>query len=124
MSQRIDPDARIPQLTRRPPVTIIIDMWHFDCISSSRRNGYAGRRENRPARRGSGETMKLIIAIIRSENLGRVEAALNQGKVCLLSVSQVLGSGWESGYKEMYRGREIKLRQPKVRLEIAVQNVH
>lgn len=44
--------------------------------------------------------------------------------IACLSVSEVLGSGWEPGYKESYRGREIKLRQPKVRLELAVQDVH
>ena len=66
--------------------------------------------------------MKLIVAVIRPENLGAVEAALNPCEATVMSVSQVLGSGREPGYKEIYRGREIHVRRPKLRVEIAAED--
>jgi nitrogen regulatory protein PII len=67
--------------------------------------------------------VKLIIAIVRAENLDAVEVALNQHRQAnLLSISEVLGTNREPGYKEMYRGREVFRRQPKCRLEIAVND--
>jgi len=67
--------------------------------------------------------MKLIIAIIRSEHLEGVEAAVSQRQASLMSVSQVLGSVQEPGYTETYRGREVHVRRPKFRLEIAVHDL-
>src|SRR5262245_24262943 len=67
--------------------------------------------------------MKLIIAVIRPEQLAAVEAALSTQEVCLMSVSQVLGDGREPGYTEIYRGREVRTRRPKIRLEIAADNL-
>jgi nitrogen regulatory protein P-II 2 len=67
--------------------------------------------------------MKLIIAIVRPERLSAVEATLERQEACLLSVSQVLGDGRDPGYTEIYRGREVHRERPKVRLEIAVDDL-
>jgi nitrogen regulatory protein P-II 1 len=64
--------------------------------------------------------MKLIVAIIRPEQLEAVQAALHEPEACLLSVSQVVGSSRESGFTEIYRGREVHVPRPKLRVEIAV----
>ena len=66
--------------------------------------------------------MKLIIAIIRPENLEVVQAALHERKACLISVSQVLGDGREPGRTGIYRGTEFRVRRPKLRLEIAADD--
>src|SRR4051794_40922344 len=67
--------------------------------------------------------MKLIIAIVGSENLEAVESALNHHRhASLLSISQVFGTGREPGYGEIYRGRVVHRRRPKLRLEIFVQD--
>jgi nitrogen regulatory protein P-II 2 len=66
--------------------------------------------------------MKLITAIIRPEKLEAVQAALNQHDVNLMSVSQVLGDPRESGYTEIYRGRECRVPRPKLRLEIVAND--
>ena len=66
--------------------------------------------------------MKLIIAIIRPENLAAVQAALTEREACLISVSEVLGDGREPGRTGIYRGTEFRVRRPKLRLEIAVDD--
>jgi len=66
--------------------------------------------------------MKLIIAIIRPEQLAAVEATLHEPDACILSVSQVVGGGRESGFTELYRGREVRVPRPKLRVEIAVSD--
>src|SRR5262245_60728424 len=63
--------------------------------------------------------MKLIVAIIRPECLEVVQAALQEAGAALLSVSQVVGDGREPGFTEIYRGREVRVRRPKLRLEVA-----
>ena len=67
--------------------------------------------------------MKLIVAVIRPETLGTVEAALYHQNVCVLSVSQVHSGGREPGYTEIYRGREVHSRRPKIRLEMMAEDV-
>jgi nitrogen regulatory protein P-II 1 len=65
--------------------------------------------------------VKLIIAIVQSENLEAVEAALSQhGHASLLSISEVLGARRDAAWKEIYRGREVYRRRSWFRLEIAV----
>lgn len=64
--------------------------------------------------------MKLIVAILRAENLGSVQRALAGRDVSLLSVSQVVSGGRDPRYTEIYRGRQITMRQPRLRMEIAV----
>lgn len=65
--------------------------------------------------------MKLIVAIIRPENLEAVQKALGERDIYLMTVSDVRGCGMQRGYKEQYRGTEIQIRLlPKLKLEIAV----
>src|SRR5438477_6210923 len=66
--------------------------------------------------------MKLIVAVIRPETLHAVQAVLDHQSATLLSVSQVLGSGRETGSTELYRGREVRVRPTKLRLEIAAND--
>jgi nitrogen regulatory protein PII len=66
--------------------------------------------------------MKLIIAMIRPENLAAVQAALIEQEAYLMSVSEVLGEGPEPGCTGMYRGVEFRVQRPKLRLEIAVDD--
>jgi nitrogen regulatory protein PII len=66
--------------------------------------------------------MKLIVAVIRPEVLAAVEAALNRLGATLMSVTKVIGCGQEVGYKAIYRGQELHLGRPKLRLEIAVDD--
>ncbi len=65
--------------------------------------------------------MKLVIAIIRPEQLEAVQAALAERDVYLMTVTDVRGCGRQRGYTEVYRGTEVRIRLiPKVKLEIAV----
>lgn len=67
--------------------------------------------------------MKLIVAIIRPEKLDVVAAALEKQDACLLSVCQVLSDGREPGYTEVYRGREVRVRRPKLRVEAMTEDL-
>ena len=65
--------------------------------------------------------MKLVVAIIRPEQLEAVQAALAERDVYLMTVSDVRGCGRQRGYTEVYRGTEVQIRLlPKLKLEIAV----
>lgn len=65
--------------------------------------------------------MKLVVAIIRPENLEAVQAALNERDVYLMTVSDVRGCGRQRGFTELFRGAEFQVRLlPKLKLEIAV----
>lgn len=67
--------------------------------------------------------MKLVVAIIRPEQLESVQRALNERDVYLMTVSDVRGCGRQRGYTEVYRGSEIQIRLlPKLKLEIAVND--
>jgi nitrogen regulatory protein PII len=63
--------------------------------------------------------MKLIIAIIRPEQLEAVREAVEEAEACLLSISQAGDGQTLSG---SYRGIEFRVAQPRLRLEIAVVN--
>lgn len=65
--------------------------------------------------------MKLIVAIIQPDKLPDVKKALFSADVHKMTVSNVIGSGQQKGYRETYRGiiTEVKLLK-KVRIEIAV----
>jgi nitrogen regulatory protein P-II 1 len=65
--------------------------------------------------------MKLIVAVIRPEKLQAVEAALHEHDVCLTSAGQVLADAREAGPTEIYRGRSVRVRPTKLRLELAVE---
>jgi nitrogen regulatory protein P-II 2 len=67
--------------------------------------------------------MKLIVAIIRPEQLEAVQSALAKQDVYLMTVSDVRGCGRQGGYTEVYRGAEFQVRLlPKLKLEIAVND--
>ena len=66
--------------------------------------------------------MKLIIAIIRPEHLAAVQAALLEQEACLMSFSEVQGDGHEPGRTGIYRGTEVNVRWPNLRLAIAVDD--
>ena len=67
--------------------------------------------------------MKLIVAIIKPEELPDVKEALFEAEVTKMTVSNVIGCGQQMGYTESYRGAvsEINLLK-KVRIEIAVND--
>jgi nitrogen regulatory protein P-II 2 len=66
--------------------------------------------------------MKLIIAIIRPENLSAVQSALNKHDMDLMTVSEVLDCGQEQSSTEMYRGTKVRRLVTKLRLEITVDD--
>ena len=67
--------------------------------------------------------MKLIIAIIQPHRLDEVLQGLDENKIYLKTVTNVLGCGRQKGVTEVYRGvREAGNLLKKVRLEIAVND--
>ena len=67
--------------------------------------------------------MKLVVAIIRSERLNDVLAALYRADVRGLSISRVEGHGGELAEVQTYRGTTVKMElSEKVRVEIAVSD--
>ena len=67
--------------------------------------------------------MKIIIAYIRPERLSHVKKELFAHGLYALSVTNILGSGRQKGYTEMYRGviTEVTLLK-KLRLELCVED--
>ncbi|MCX7725473.1 MAG: P-II family nitrogen regulator [Chitinispirillaceae bacterium] len=69
--------------------------------------------------------MKLIIAIIQPAKLPDVKEALFEAGVRKMTVTNVIGSGQQAGYKESYRGNIVEINLlKKVRLEIAVNEAY
>jgi nitrogen regulatory protein P-II 1 len=67
--------------------------------------------------------MKLIVAVIRPEQLSEVLEALFHADVRGLTISRVQGHGGEMEHVENYRGTSVKMAlAEKVRLEIGVSN--
>jgi nitrogen regulatory protein P-II 1 len=65
--------------------------------------------------------MKLIVAVIRPEQLGHVLESLFHAEVRGLTISRVQGHGGETEQVETYRGTTVMMAlAEKVRLEIAV----
>lgn len=65
--------------------------------------------------------MKLIVAIIRPQQLRTVKEALYEAQVFKISVSNAVGCGEEKGYQESFRGVEYEVALlKKVRVEVAV----
>ncbi len=65
--------------------------------------------------------MKLIVAVIRPEQLSDVLEALFHAEVRGLTISRVQGHGGETEQVETYRGTTVKMAlAEKVRIEIAV----
>ena len=67
--------------------------------------------------------MKLITTLIQPYKLPDVKKALFDANITKMTVSNVLGSGAQSGYIESYRGvkEEINLLK-KIKIEVAVNN--
>ena len=67
--------------------------------------------------------MKLVVAYIRQESLGAVKEKLYLEKLYSMSVTNILGSGRQKGYVEMYRGvaTEVTLLK-KVRIELCLSD--
>jgi nitrogen regulatory protein P-II 1 len=67
--------------------------------------------------------VKLIVAIVRPEQLSHVLEALFHADVRGLSISRVQGHGGEMEHVENYRGTSVKMAlSEKVRIEIGVSN--
>ena len=67
--------------------------------------------------------MKLIVAVIRPEQLSEVLEALFHADVRGVTISRVQGHGGEIEHVENYRGTTVKMAlAEKVRLEIGVSN--
>jgi nitrogen regulatory protein P-II 1 len=65
--------------------------------------------------------MKLIVAIIRPENLEATKTALDEPGLCLVSVGPV-ADGQALALIGTYRGGEVRKAQARVRLEIVAVN--
>jgi nitrogen regulatory protein P-II 2 len=67
--------------------------------------------------------MKLVVAIIRTEKLQAVQAALKEEHVDQITISNVVGSGHERGSTLIYRSSTVQESLiPKLKLEIAVED--
>ena len=67
--------------------------------------------------------MKLIVAIVRPEQLSEVLEALFHADIRGLTISRVQGHGGEIEHVETYRGTSVKMAlAEKVRIEIGVSN--
>jgi nitrogen regulatory protein P-II 1 len=67
--------------------------------------------------------MKLVVAIVRPEQLGSVLEELYRARVEGLTISRVQGHGGEQERVETYRGTTVKMSlSEKVRLEIGVSD--
>lgn len=67
--------------------------------------------------------MKKIEAIIRPHKLAEVRAALTDVGVIGMTLTEVIGSGREKGYSEIFRSIETKVDTlPKVKVEIILDD--
>lgn len=65
--------------------------------------------------------MKMITAVIQPERLPMVKEELFDSGIGKMTVTNVIGCGQQSGYKENYRGNVIDVNLlKKIRIEIAV----
>jgi nitrogen regulatory protein PII len=72
---------------------------------------------------GKGETVKLVIGIVRPEKANDVLEALYRAEVRGVSMSRVQGHGGELERVETYRGTTVQMGMAeKVRFEIAVSD--
>ncbi len=68
--------------------------------------------------------MKMVTAIIKPFTLEDVKAALEQGGVLGMTVSEVQGYGRQKGHTEVYRGAEYSVDfVPKIRVEVVVDDM-
>jgi nitrogen regulatory protein P-II 2 len=70
-----------------------------------------------------GETMKMVVAVIKHFKLDAVKDALSQAGIQGMTVTEVKGFGRQKGHVEIYRGSTFEVRFiPKLRIEIAVND--
>ncbi len=71
----------------------------------------------------TGETVKLVIAVIKPFKLDDVAEALGALEVSGMTISEVRGYGRQRGHTEVYRGAEYQVDYvPKVRIEVLVDD--
>src|SRR5580692_12225303 len=74
-------------------------------------------------RGNEGQTMKLVVAVIKPFKLDEVRQALTAIGVHGMTVTEVKGYGRQKGHTEVYRGAEYVVNfLPKLRIEIAVSS--
>ena len=67
--------------------------------------------------------MTKIDAIVREECYEDVKNALNEINVHGITVTQVMGCGYQKGYIKIVRGREVELNMlPKIKFEVVVSS--
>jgi nitrogen regulatory protein P-II 1 len=67
--------------------------------------------------------MKMVVAVVRPEQLTAVLEALFQADVRGLTISRVQGHGGETEHVETYRGTTVKMElSEKIRIEIGVSD--
>jgi nitrogen regulatory protein PII len=67
--------------------------------------------------------MKLVVAIIRTEKLQGVQAALKKQHIDQITISSVVGSGHERGATLIYRSTTVQESLiPKLKLEIVIED--
>ena len=67
--------------------------------------------------------MKLVVAIIRPEELDGIRAALDEPGVSLACISQArVIDGYAPRSTAIYRGVEVRVPHPRLRLEVVVVN--
>lgn len=65
--------------------------------------------------------MKLVIAVIRPNKLGKVKEALEEIGVKGLTIAEVKGHGRQRGHREIFRGKDYEIDLvPKNRIEVAI----
>lgn len=71
----------------------------------------------------SGESMKMVTAIIKPFKLDDAREALSDIGVSGITVSEVKGFGRQKGHSELYRGAEYVVDfLPKIKLEIGIED--
>lgn len=66
--------------------------------------------------------MKLLIAIIRENQLDQVREALVEAGISRITVSSVSGHGRQQRTEEIYRGKVMPNLMPNMRIEIALND--
>lgn len=67
--------------------------------------------------------MRLVTAVVKPFRLEDVKAALQDGGVSGMTISEAQGFGRQGGHTEVYRGAEYRIDfVPKVRIEVVVDD--
>ena len=72
---------------------------------------------------GSGDAMKMVVAIIRHERLQEVQDVLDECGVSGVTVTEVKGCGAQRGYPEKYRGAAVHISlRPRLKVEAVMRS--